>query len=190
MRLPIWYADFREYPDEDIVVAKLSFAGLMMASGAFRGQCVMEATDGRDYMARRLNGTGIDVTGVVQDRFESTLPRSGNFAETNICAETFEREMTRILRVGELAVRKMSERACMGYDLATSNTPTTRNLQEAQYEWLTLATDAVALAAMARGGSLEAVPFLEPNSIGLQSSNSPHYPFRQDFPGWAEAMAA
>ena len=189
-RLPHWFEAYTLAPDDDYQAARLSFAGLMQVSGAYRDQCYMEAVDGEDYMNKRQQVIGVDIVQSVADRLRHILPKSGDFSLADVSPESFEDEMKRVSRIGELAVRKMCERARLGFDFSATDTPSSGALRVAQYEWLLLTTDAVALAAKTRGGRLEAVPFLEPRSISEQSDKVPHYPLRPDFPGWAEVMAA
>jgi hypothetical protein len=187
-RLAPWYEAFSLVPDDDYQASRIIFAGLMQLSGNYRNQCYVEATDSEDYLNRRSLGVGIDLAQSAKERMRIYLPESAEFDKTQLSIESLDARRQEVERIGMSSVRTIVSRVKGGYDLGLPDSTSVREAKIAQYTWAGFTTDALTLVAKLRGGSLEAVPFLEPRSITDQSGTI-YYPFHEPV-DWTEALAA
>jgi hypothetical protein len=174
-RLPIWWQAYELDPLHDEASAKITFAGLIFISGAYRNQSYFQAQDADDYQARRAHGVGIDLESAVSTRLNTHLPRTGSFKTANITLETLDERRKQAAVIGEQTIKTVCARAYYGYDLGQENSRSVNEMKQDQYAWATFVTDAVTLAAKLRGGDLDAVPFLHP--VNISDNPGVIYPF-------------
>jgi hypothetical protein len=177
-RWPGWLQGYTVEPKNEIATAQIGFAPLMSISGAYRSQCYIQASDQSDYLARRVNGIGIDIEAEVNAQLSEVLYR-GNFKGSKISFDGLTRLFDYTYAQGEIGIRAMIARLQRGYDLGEEDSRSVESMKSTQRRQVQLATYCIALAAKNRGGNLEAVPFLEPISISDQSGE-PHYPLGQE----------
>ncbi len=176
-RLPVWWQAYEIDPLQDEACAKISFAGLMFISGAFRNQSRFQARDAEDYQTRRKAGIGIDIESAVSTRLHTHLPRTANFANAKITMETLNNRRKQSERVTELAVKAICARAVYGYDVGQEHSRSVNEVKQDQYAWVTFVADCITLAAKQRRGELVAVPFLHP--INISDNPGVIYPFTE-----------
>lgn len=165
MRLPLWLEAYSYDPEDDYQAARLLFAGLMQVSGSYRNQCYLQARNPEDYVERRKDVIGTNMHNAVGVRLHTHLPSTGNFARANIELDDLEKRMQETIKVGETSVRAVCNRTKYGYDLGQSRSRSVNEMQIAQYNWLTFATDCLTHSVKVRRGNLADVPFLEAKSI-------------------------
>lgn len=180
VRLLNWWRDFADEPENDTLSAKLTFTPLMLLSGTFRTQCVIQATSAEDYGHRRFGQnrvTGIDMWPLVANKLDQRLVTIANFADANITLESLEAQKS-LTQVKARATHRFAiERCGMGLDIGQEESPAVVALLESQATLADLVIDSVIFAAKIRGGELARVPFWEAKSV----SEDPqvYYPFSE-----------
>lgn len=168
-RMPLWWAQYEQDPENDLVSAKLLFNGLMQISGAYRTQCYLQARGAQDYLWRRSGRpVGINLESEAMARLINVVP-GNDLSEAEMSVEDLGSEVERVSRIGETALKNVSKyNTNTGRDLRRANSPSVQEMAMAQHAWARFSIDCVIVAAKIRGGELAAVPFLEPKSISLE----------------------
>lgn len=166
-RMPLWWEQYVQEPENDLLSAKILFNALMQISGTYRAQCYMQAQDTGEYLElRRERPHDINMDQAVTGQMRIWLPPGGNFSTASISLEELDERRLKVSRAGGIALKSVSSWAKQGYgSFGEIDSASVRKLREAQFDWATFATDCVVMAAKTRNGDLRAVPFWEPKSI-------------------------
>jgi hypothetical protein len=174
----------REKPNafqDDRFAARQSFYINMMLSGAWRQQCMMQASDGDDYSYRRLHDgpIGIDIAGAVAERmfqlYCSSRPAREEMQQPLITLETLisDSVLTNQARLNSVILLHDHPE-----DVGSENSQSVDALLMSQRMLAKLAVDHILFAAQERGGDLSKVPSLMPISITSEKQKV-YYPFDQ-----------
>ena len=191
-RLPIWYQGFIAGLDptftdqkmKDFTAAKMPFAALMEASGAFRIQSylmVKEQTEGdpkeierlaqAEYEEIRSAAINVNVGAIALDYMTNNFPRGIDFANNPLTAEHLLAVQERRAAIGEYGIKSLCAQIMNGMRPEAS----INMMNTVQENWLRLAFSYIAFIAKTRGGDLAAVPFLEARSIS--DASEIYFPF-------------
>jgi hypothetical protein len=154
--------------DADKTSARLLLGPLMMLSGHYRLQSLVQAKDAESYLRIRAQVTGINLEDAIYAQLVNTLPTEGDFAKAQITVEGLRRRMEVAREIGQTAMMDVHERLSQGLDLGQRYSLSVNKLKNSQHSWAGFAADVITLAAKHRDGELDAVPFPEPKSISDQ----------------------
>lgn len=201
-RLPVWWQGFEMLsPGEegyDYQAARITFAGLVFISGAYRHQSYLQAVNAEDYLKKRSLVLGVNPTKPVADAFAAVVPETSGLEQANVNLESLTELKDKVARIGDMAIKNTYHRLEYGYttgrsdldginaiveeyqELGKSDSASVKELVAAQRNWLYFLATKIIFDAKVRGGELKAVPFLDATSISKDPKV--YYPFNGETP--------